>query len=131
MNIALKIQDQTSSGRVVFENIIQFPSDRINVKELISARVTQEIESYNSGNNDKFVGLVQPTDSEIMLNGFKLKKTKNIDIEKQIQIAIDAFKSNGYFLFVNDKQVTDLDEEILVTPKTVVGFIKLIPLVGG
>ena len=131
MSVALKIQDETSSGGVISENIIHFPSDRITVKDLIHARVTQEIEAFNSGANERFVGLVQPTESEIMLNGFKVRKGNNINIEKQIKIAIDAFKSNGYFLLVNDKQVTELDEKITVTPNTVVGFIKLIPLVGG
>ena len=131
MSIALKIQDQRSNGSVFYENVIQFPSTRITVRELIHARVAQEVESYYSGTTDKFIGLVQPTESETMLNGFKLSRGKKVDVEKQIQIAIEAFKSNGYFLFVDDKQVTELDDVIFVRTKTIVGFIKLVPLVGG
>jgi hypothetical protein len=131
LSIALKIQDQRSNCSIFYENVIQFPSKRITVRELIHARVAQEVESYYSGTTDKFLGLVQPTETETMLNGFKLSRGKKVNVEKQIQIAIEAFKSNGYFLFVNDKQVTEIDDEIILSTKTIVGFIKLIPLVGG
>ena len=131
MKVALKVQDETSNGGIVNENIIHFPSDQITVKELIESRVEQEIESFNAKKSDGFNGLVQPSESEVILNGFKLKKGKSIDIIKQQKVALEAFLSNGFFLLVNDKQVTELDEEIIITPKTIVGFIKLIPLVGG
>ena len=131
MNYLLKIKDETSDGKSISESVIQFPVERITVKALIEARVYQEVTSYNAGKSAQFKGLVQPSESEVMLNGFRLPNGITVDQGKQTQTAISAFKSNGFFLLVNDKQVTELDDFILITPNTVVSFLKLIPLVGG
>jgi hypothetical protein len=77
------------------------------------------------------MGLIQPKDSEKDLNGYKVKKNRIVDVELQISTALAAFKNNGFFLLVNDKQLTELDDEIIITPNTSVSFLKLIPLVGG
>ena len=68
---------------------------------------------------------------EQVLNGYKLKKPRFINWEEQADKAISAFLSNGFFVMVDDKQRTDLDESITITPETTVSFIKLVPLVGG
>jgi len=131
MSISLKIQDETSGGKTIAESVVHFPVERITVKELIEARVTQEIEIYNTTMTGKFTGLVQPCESEVMLNGYRLPLGQKVNIEGQKETAIKAFKSNSFFLLVNDKQLTELDDVILITPNTVVGFLKLVPLVGG
>lgn len=131
MAVALRIKDENTSGEVISEGVVQFPAEKISVQELIEARVTQEVEAYNASLNGKFMGLIQPSASEKDLNGFKLKKGKKVNIEEQQQTAITAFQSNSFFLLVNDKQVTELDDTIIITPKTIVGFLKLTPLVGG
>lgn len=131
MGVMLNIQDENTSGKLLAKSVVEFPVECINVKQLIEARVSQEAESYNSARDGNFTGFVQPTESEQLLNGYKLPKGQPIAIEKQKQAAIEAFKSNGFFLLVNDMQLTDLDDEIVITPGTVVVFLKLVPLVGG
>ncbi|MEH6446907.1 MAG: hypothetical protein V7784_23695 [Oceanospirillaceae bacterium] len=131
MGMMLKIKDETSTGKFISERLVEFSIECITVKTLIETRVTQEVVSYNAETGGQFFGLVQPTESEKMLNGFRLKQGALVDIEKQKQAAIRAFKSNAFFLLINDKQVTELEDEIIITPSTVVVFLKLIPLVGG
>jgi hypothetical protein len=131
MSVALRIKDETPTGDVISESIVQFPVERITVQELIEARVSQEVEAYNDSKDGEFMGLIQPTESEAMLNGYRLVQGKQIDVENQKQVAVRAFQSNGFFLLVNDQQLTELDNVILITPNTVVGFLKLVPLVGG
>lgn len=131
MGIMLKIKDETSTGKLISESFVEFPIECITVKNLIEARVTQEVDNYNAEAGGEFAGLVQPTESEQMLNGFRLKQGLLVDIEKQKQAAIRAFKSSGFFLLVNDQQITELEDEIVITPSTVVVFLKLVPLVGG
>ena len=131
MNVALKIKDETSSGDVISESIVRFPAERITVQELIETRVSQEVETYNATTNGEFTGLVQPSESETMLNGFRLAQGKQVDVEQQKKIAIRAFQSSGFFLLVNNRQVTELDDVVLITPNTTVIFLKLVPLVGG
>ena len=49
----------------------------------------------------------------------------------QFEIALESFQKNGFLILVDDKQVDDLNEKIVITETTTVGFIKLLPLVGG
>ncbi|GGB86709.1 hypothetical protein GCM10011352_10730 [Marinobacterium zhoushanense] len=131
MTVALKISDQSTSGETVFENLLHFPAEVISVRQLIEARVQSEVERYNTSDRGRFMGLIQPSDSERALNGFKVRKKRRVDLDAQQKIAIKAFQSNGFFLLVNDRQLTELDDRIFITPTTSVVFLKLTPLVGG
>ena len=126
------INDETLSGDILNQITIAIKNERITVKELIAARVATEVNNYNEKLPEYFKGLVKPSEAEKTLNGFKLKKSKSkIDIEKQTFIALNAFQNNGFFVLVDDKQVEDLEQEILINASTTVSFIKLTPLVGG
>jgi hypothetical protein len=46
-------------------------------------------------------------------------------------LAKRAFYTNGFILLVDDRQVDELDDEIVIRPDTTVTFLKLVPLVGG
>jgi hypothetical protein len=111
--------------------VLDFLTERITVRELIRSRVYQEVKDYNTSQPEYFRGLVQPTDTEKTLNGYKFRQLRQIDWEKQFEKAIAAFEGNGFVILVDDEQVTELEEEIVVAPKTSVTFLKLVPLVGG
>jgi hypothetical protein len=104
---------------------------RITVRDLIRDRVYQEVRDYNQSQPEYFRGLVQPTDSEQVLNGYKMPKQRSIDWEKQYEKALQAFQNNGFIILVNDHQAEDLDEEIESTEDLPISFLRLIPLVGG
>ncbi len=76
-------------------------------------------------------GLVQPTDAETTLNGYRLKTARRLDWEKQADVAEAAFARNGFFILIDDHQVDDLDERVDLTGDVEVAFVKLVPLVGG
>ena len=127
----LTLKDATFTGDILNRIQISVENERTTVKDLISARVEAEVEEYNEKSPEYFRGLVQPTEAEETLNGFKFKKRKVIDVEKQILIALDAFQKNGFFILIDDQQAESLEQEILVGPKTEVYFVKLTQLVGG
>ena len=134
MPATLTIRDETATGTPVHEFPLEFENERITVRELIRERVYQEVSEYNFRSRRAgglFRGLVQPTDTERTLNGFKVPKNRDIDWEAQFAQAIDAFARNGYFILVNDRQAEALDETIVISPSTHVSFVKLTPLVGG
>jgi hypothetical protein len=79
----------------------------------------------------RFRGLVQPTDSERTLNGYRLKQPRAINATAQLAKAIAAFQGNQIIMLVDDRQVESLDEEITLRPNTRVSFLRLTPLVGG
>jgi hypothetical protein len=70
MSVTLTVRDETASGDVFNELPLEFPSERITVRELIRARVYQEVQDFNRKTEERFFrGLVQPNDSERILNG--------------------------------------------------------------
>jgi len=127
----LTIKDETSSGKILNEINIPVKSENLTVKDIIVARVEYEVNLYNAKLPEYFNGLVQPTNAEKTLNGYKMRDRKVVDPEKQIYIALDAFQKNGYFVLVDDKQADSLEQQVQVKSQTIVSFVKLTPLVGG
>jgi len=134
MSTTLKIRDETTfglGGDGDRDFTLDVMSGRITVRELIRARVASEVRDYNLNQPEYFRGFVQPTDAERSLNGFRMRKGRRIDADKQFELAIKAFYTNGFIVLVNDRQVDELEEEIEIRPDTTVTFLKLVPLVGG
>lgn len=127
----LTITDETASGDVTNELSVSFEHSETTVKDIIAARVTEEVNAYNNRSGEYFQGLIRPSEAEQTLNGFKMRKIKKVDAEKQVYTALDAFQRNGFFVFINDRQADSLDEVVQVTDSTKVSFLKLTPLVGG
>jgi hypothetical protein len=46
-------------------------------------------------------------------------------------LALDGFLRNAFFLVVDGRQATDLDEVIPLRPTSEVTFVRLLPLQGG
>jgi hypothetical protein len=131
MGTALTIHDETASGQKVNTFTLECLTERMTVRELIRARIYQEVRDYNQAQPEYFRGLVQPTEAEQVLNGYKLGPRREIDWEQQFQRALEAFGRNGFFVLVGDKQAESLDQEFEVKVDTEVSFVKLVPLVGG
>ncbi len=127
----LTVHDATASGRKTNTFTLDCLTERMTVRELIRARIYQEVRDYNLKEPEYFRGLVEPTNAERVLNGYKLKAKRKIDWEEQYQQALDAFERNRFFVIVGDKQATGLDEKFEVKVETEVSFVKLVPLVGG
>jgi hypothetical protein len=135
MSTTLTIRDETTfsfGGDNDEEFTLDVAGERITVRELIRTRAYQEVRDYNLLQPEYFRGLVQPTDAERTLNGFKVRQGRRIDPEKQFEKAIESFYRNGFLILVDDRQVDELEEEIEIRPDaTTVTFLKLVPLVGG
>jgi hypothetical protein len=132
MSARLEIRDESGSGKVLDTFFLVMPNTKATVREIITARVRHEVDTYNrGGESDTFRGLVMPEGAEIALNGFKLKKRRTIDAEQQVTRALDAFGRNAFFLIVDDAQVEDLEQSVEISPLTKVSFVRLVQLVGG
>ncbi len=131
MSLTLTVKDETLGAKAEAAFTLELMSATITAEELIRQRVYQEVQDYNRNQRDVFTGLVEPTDAEKTLNGYRLRKPRQIDWEKQFQKAREAFKANGFFLLVDAEQVTDLADELELSVDTEVRFVRLTPLVGG
>jgi len=133
MQVVLNVTDEAMFGGVQTGGRIalNFPTNHITVRELIEARVREEVENYNADQPDVFNMLVQPALAERVLNGFKFKEKKQIDWRRQYEKAAEAFDRNGFIVLIDDLQAESLDQLIEIEPATSVVFLKLVPLVGG
>ena len=127
----ITIRDETLTGQSIGEHPLDLLTERVTVRELIRSRVYQEVQDYNRRQPETFRGLIQPTDAEQTLNGYRVRGHRQIDWKAQFEKACDAFERNGFFVLVNDRQPDSLDEELTIDPTKTVTFVKLVPLVGG
>ena len=131
MSVTLQIRDEKAGGGPSREWTLEVLSERMTVRELIRSRVYQEVQDFNVEQGQVFTGLVEPADAEKTLNGWKLKKPRQIDWKQQFELVCEAFERNQIVLLINDRQAESLDEEYNVEPHSEVTFLRLTPLVGG
>ena len=124
MTTALTIHDETNSGERRQSLTLHLPDPTITARELIRARVFEEVRAYNATLPERFLGLVQPVDTERELNGYKFREQRKLDWHEQNLAALEAFGRHGFRLLVDDRQIESLDEEIRVQPETQVTFLK-------
>jgi hypothetical protein len=110
---------------------LDFPSTLVTVADIIEKRVVAEVEAINKKGAKEFYGLIQPTDAEQTLNGFRVREFRPLDPAKQVAIAKDAFLSNGFFMLIDNVQPGSLEQNFVLHKDSQISFIKLTPLVGG
>jgi hypothetical protein len=109
----------------------EFELRKITLRALLRTRVECEVEAFNANRPEIFQGLVQPEESERILNGYRLPQARPLDAEQQLARAIRAFQANGFVVVAGGRQIESLDEEIDLETAGEVEFLKLVPLVGG
>lgn len=132
MSIALTVRDESIGGESIHEQTLEFPVERMSARELIRARIYQEVQDYNrTQQREAFQGLVRPSEDEAALNGSRSSRFRPIDWNRQYERAIEAFEANQILLLVDDRQVESLDEEVTLRAGSVATFLRLSLLVGG
>ena len=128
--LRLTVRDEgTAPPRESNEVTLELPAERMTVRELLRRRIEQEVAQYNAGRSERFRGLVTPHPGEQALNGPPKRRT--VDAERQVEAAVRAFERTRLLVFVDDRQVEDLDAELELRQDSDVAFVKLVPLAGG
>ncbi|HEU5119157.1 MAG TPA: hypothetical protein VFT74_21385 [Isosphaeraceae bacterium] len=133
MATTVKVRDENTAGTISHELMVEMLTERVTARELIRSRVYQEVQDYNLKQHQSgpFRGLVQPEETEQLLNGPQKKTARSIDWKKQFDRALEAFESSQMLLLIDDRQVESLDEEFEIRPDSVATFLRLTLLVGG
>lgn len=131
MSVRLTLRDQTSTGKQTGSVELADIPAALTLRDLIRTRVREEVASYNADRSGVFRGLVAPEGAEAVAEGFRLAARRRVDWERQADVAVDAFVRNGFFVIVDGRQATELDEELALTGSSDVRFVRLVPLVGG
>lgn len=135
MNVLVRLYDETLQGARTEAVVLDFDAERVTVRELIRRRVAEEVRRHAEAPGEPFVGLVQPAPLERALNTARRTRAppppREIDPEAQARVACEAFEHNGFFVLVDDHQVTELDAMVVLRPDVSISFVRLVPLVGG
>ncbi|NLH18180.1 MAG: hypothetical protein GX455_16515 [Phycisphaerae bacterium] len=123
------IKDQSGTGAITHEMMVEFLTEHITLRELIRGRVYQEVQDYNLARGNKTLGIEQL--SRAPSTTAFTAQAKTADFQTEFDRAIDAFQRSRYFVLVGDQQPMDLDEEIVLRPDTEVTFVRLVYLAGG
>jgi hypothetical protein len=127
----LVVTDATATGKETARLLLESLPATLTLRDLIRFRVREEVARHNASPAPRFNGLVQPSEAEAHLNGYVLPRVRRLDWEAQAATALQAFERNGFFVFVGERQVDDLDQELSLADTDVVSFVRLMPLVGG
>jgi len=131
MPFTIHVWDEAIPGPRTGRKSVTVAQAATTAKELIRSRVQQEVERHNESLPEVFCGLVQPDESERILNGFRMRARRPLDWTVQFDRACRSFEKNGFLLIVDGRQAVDLDEPIELRADSEVQFVKLVPLVGG
>jgi hypothetical protein len=129
--MTIRIFDAPLHGERTVASGISLDAGPATLRDLIRGRLQQEVARYNQALPETFQGLVQPEESEQILNGFRMKTKRPLDWEVQCRRAYSSFEKNGFLVLVDGKQVTELDSRFDLDEDSEIDFIKLVPLVGG
>jgi hypothetical protein len=129
MPLSLNLHDETTAGASRSAGTFHFDIANLTLREIIRLRVQQEVAQFNEADYEVFQGLVQPEESERILNGVRIRPV--LDWEKQFAKAVAAFKGNGFLVLLDDRQIMDLDETLHLTAQSQIKFLRLVPLIGG
>jgi hypothetical protein len=129
MPLTIQVWDEAIHGERSPARAITIPDARTTARELIRTRIRLEVERYNLAEPGAPPLLIQPEQEEQILNG--IRERRPLDGEIQFLRACSSFRRNGFLLFVDGLQVTDLDIPLALQPESQVQFVKLVPLVGG
>jgi hypothetical protein len=129
--ISVTIRDQAGVRGDPVAMRLEGVSERTTLRDLIVTRVRDEVARYNADKSDVFRGLVQPEDTTATALGYVMPSRRTVDWERQAERAVESFRTNGFFVLVDDVQVTELDDELSLTPESDIRFIRLVQLIGG
>src|SRR5689334_5529728 len=90
----ITVRDECFPGRQAAELTLEFLTERVTVRELIRARVYQEVTEHNAARAlapPRHRPLVEPTPDERVLNGQVKAPPRRLDWEPQFERALGAF----------------------------------------
>ncbi len=130
----ITIREESTSGEIAAPAAIEIPTERLTVRELIRSQVYQQVKDQNvqvAARSCEPDNGIQLTETERALNGVRDVKPKPVPWKAQLDKAIAAFESQHILIFIDDQQITSLDQELTLNSQTDICFLRLTMLMGG
>lgn len=121
----------SAAGAEALSRLWEFSGPTLTLRALLRERVRREVENFNAERPATYHGLVAPTGTERLLNGYRVTRFSPQDWEEHYRRAVDAFEKRGFLVIAGGRQVESLDEEIDLGVARQIEFYRLVPLIGG
>lgn len=133
MSITITVRESVGpADAAVDERPLELPSERTSARELIRGHVYQFVQDHNAGCAARLARDAQgASPTERALNRPRQRAPGELDWRSEFDRALDAFRRRRVLLLIDDRQVRDLDEPLELTGRSVVTFLRLLPLAGG
>ncbi len=141
INISGKIIGKTKplfSDRAIALPVELFDRQQpLTLRDLLTQIVVQEVTAFQERAQQN--SLLRVLTKDAISQGLKLGKIdsggreleQQVDSQKAVENALQAFEDGFYFVFIDDKQQEKLDDAINLRPNSQMLFLRLVPLVGG
>ncbi len=117
----IRISDQLNAQPIGPVHIFQWRDNvPCTLRLLLEERITIEYARARGADGDGFANHL-----------IHLPPRKQCSLDKAIEAGFEGFRKQAFFVIVNGRQVTALDEAFSLTPETEITFVKLLPLQGG
>ena len=158
MTTLLDVYDEQRPGAErQLRHRLELPAARITGAELIRCRITADVALHNAdvrrragAQSMESGGLLERSDHWLVTPG-AVERALNgerggygggpgsrlaggpdlVESEPLVKLALEAFARNGFFMIVDGRQVTDLDEVLTIEDDSAAVFLRLVQLVGG
>jgi hypothetical protein len=126
-----------TNWHIVLPPIRERGGDRIRLRDLISQVVTEEVEAFRKRQAERRIARIMSlTEIEQGVSSGKVEPgerdlKQEVSKDEAIGTALQAFEDGLYFVFIDDVQQTNLDNELYLKKESKVTFIRLVALAGG
>jgi hypothetical protein len=113
------------------------PPAPVALRSLIAHVVREEVGAFADRDGQRrFVRVLSPDDIREGVTAGKVDPGGRpaaalVDLEQAVRTALQAFEDGLYYVFVDDRQVEDLDAAVAVRSETRIRFLRLVALAGG
>ncbi|PKK89129.1 MAG: hypothetical protein CVV64_15585 [Candidatus Wallbacteria bacterium HGW-Wallbacteria-1] len=130
MTYSVKLIEETPAGEQL-TCFMDLSISAMTVEDLLMDITYHQVARFRNSSILPAVAGHIPDERELLLNGPKMRQRLRVSVEKQFQIARDAFLDRRILLIINDRQMDSLTQEVILDETTAITFLKLVPLIGG
>src|SRR5688500_9919028 len=131
MDVSARLRNESPSGRLArLANPHDGPA-AVTLRDLIATRVRGEVARYKAGPTSGCEGLGMPAGAQPSPQGFLMPRPRRVEGERQADEAIESFGRKGFFVLLDDREVTELAAELELTVDSDIRFVRLARLIGG
>lgn len=136
MRIEAKIAGQRRELFTPYE--LEWPvAKELSLRQLLDAVVREEVSAFRTRRRqrqlDRVLTPAQIAEGAVTGKVDPAGRTTppSVDGDEAVATAVEAFTDGLFFVFVDGRQVSDVEERVRVVPTSTLLFVRLTPLAGG